>query len=557
MQLRLAVGFGSLLIVLLVFGTADYLTLNKVNGLSKKALSLESSVALWHDISARISDQNAELNAFLLDRTRSGELDAYAENSRLLEADFTSLAPLVTTAKGKEMVAQFRSELSDYRKVTVQVIALAQAGQSSDAIALLDSADTVALRDKYSKLLLALSSRGEQLAQAAGEDEQAAESQAKIEVAIIVLLGVAIGFIMTIYISRNVTRRIAQMLVTMQAIAMRDLSSEDMVIRDKDEIGQASAILNEMKNNLRQVIYAVAENAELVASAATELAASSQQLSGHAGAQRNQSQQVATAVHQMAAAIEEVSSSASRAAQEAQEARQQAHQGGEVVTKTVTAMNDLNQTSRRTSQQIEELARSSTEIGRVLSVITEIAEQTNLLALNAAIEAARAGEQGRGFAVVAGEVRRLAERTGQATQEIGRMVTAIQAEARKAVDSITAEITQVDESTAAASLAGSALHGIIQSSENVKNMISQIATASTQQAAATEEVNRSMAEIARLVDLSAAGTEDSANASTELSRLAINLQNLVGQFRVENSGPGDVTTSPKSLKQLKWSNAVS
>lgn len=193
----------------------------------------------------------------------------------------------------------------------------------------------------------------------------------------------------------------------------------------------------------------------------------------------------------------------------------------------------------------------------MISVISEIAEQTNLLALNAAIEAARAGEQGRGFAVVAGEVRRLAERTGKATQEIGSMITAIQAEAKKAVGSISAEITEVNDSSAAASRAGSALNGIIQSSENVKDMISQIAAASTEQAAATEEVNRNMTEIARLIDLSTAGTEDSARASAELSRLAVELQNLVGQFRLESREPGHRNSAGALVKHLEWSPAAS
>ena len=557
LQLKLAVGFGSLLIVLLIVGAANCMTLNKVNGLSEKALALESSVALWHDISANISGQMTALHAFVQDGTRKDELDQYAENGHHLDADFAALSPLVTTQKGKQMVAQFRSDLSAYQNVMDKMITLASSGKNAGAAALIYAPENIALRNKYNKELLALSGRGEQLAEAAGKDEQAAESQAKIEVSLFVLAGVVIGIIMTIAISRNITRRIAQMLATMQAIAIRDLSSEDMVVRDQDEIGKASAILNEMKNSLRHMIHSVAENAELVASAATELAASSQQLSGHTDAHRSQSQQVATAVHEMAAAIEEVSSNASRAAQQAQGAQQQALQGGEVVTKTVAAMNDLDRASRGTSRQVEELARSSTEIGRVISVISEIAEQTNLLALNAAIEAARAGEQGRGFAVVAGEVRRLAERTGQATQEISGMITSIQAEAQKAVDSITSEIRQVNESTAAASRAGSALQGIIESSENVKDLISQIATASTQQAAATEEVNRSMAEIASLIDLSAAGTRDSAKASTDLSRLAVNLQNLVSQFQIERKEPAGLTGSSRVVRQLELNRAIS
>jgi methyl-accepting chemotaxis protein len=282
----------------------------------------------------------------------------------------------------------------------------------------------------------------------------------------------------------------------------------------------------------------VATSAELVASAAVELAASSQQLLDNSDAQKGQSHQFASTMQEMSAAIAEVSANASRAATGAQEARQEAHRGGEVVRQTVSAMNDLAETSRATSEQIESLARSSTEVGKVVSVISEIAEQTNLLALNAAIEAARAGEQGRGFAVVAGEVRRLAERTSQATREIGSLIGSIQAEASKAVESITAEIVHVNESASSAARAGTALTGIIQRSENVREMIDQIATASHEQSAATEDVNRTLAEIARLVDLTTAGTQDSARASSELSRLAVELQQLVSRFRLGQQKQG-------------------
>jgi methyl-accepting chemotaxis protein len=195
-------------------------------------------------------------------------------------------------------------------------------------------------------------------------------------------------------------------------------------------------------------------------------------------------------------------------------------------------MQNLTATNRATSAQIEGLAISSNKIGKVLSVIGEIAEQTNLLALNAAIEAARAGEQGRGFAVVAGEVRRLAERTAQATREIGEMITGIQSEAQKAVESIKMEIVHVNESTESASRAGSSINGIIEASDNVKEMISQIATASMEQSAATDEVNRTLKEIAQVIDHSTAGTQDSAKASAELSRLAGDLQAHVSEFRL-------------------------
>lgn len=557
LKMKLAVGFGSLLLVLVIIGIASYLSLDNVTALSADARGKIESVVIWHDLSARISDQTAELENFLLDNTRGEELNGYAENSRGLEADFSAIAPYVTTEKGKQMTAQFRSELGDYHKAMEQVIALAQSGKTAEAAALLNTPETVALRAKYTKSLAALSSRGEQLADASAKSQQAAESRAKIEVGIFVLFGLMLCIAMTAYISRNLTSRISMMLATMQAIAENDLSVSDVIVEDKDEIGRAGMILNAMKNGLREMIRSVARTAELVASAAVELASSSRQQNEHADAQRRQSQQVAAAIHEMSAAIAEVSSNASRAAHEALGARQQAHQGGEIVAQTVTAMNSLDQTSRTTSQQIEGLARSSTQIGKVISVISEIAEQTNLLALNAAIEAARAGEQGRGFAVVAGEVRRLAERTGQATKEISGMITAIQSEAQKAVSSINEEITQVNDTTDAASRAGSALNDIIESSDKVKEMITQIATAATQQSAATDEVNHNMAEIAHLIDMSTDGTQDSAKASAELSRLAVELQNLVGQFRLESGGSAHPTELARPIGGLAWRTVAS
>ena len=557
LKMKLAVGFGSLLLVLVIIGIASYLSLDNVTALSADARGKIESVVIWHDFAARISDQTAELENLLLDNRRGEELNRYAENGRGLEADFSRIAPYVTTEKGKQMTAQFRSELGDYHKVMEQVIALAQSGRNAEAAALLNTAETIALRAKYTKSLTALSGRGEQLAEASGKAQQAAESRAKIEVGIFVLVGLVLCIAMTVYISRNLSGRISKMLATMQAIAENDLSVRDVIVTDKDEIGRAEEILNGMKNGLREMIRSVARTAELVASAAVELASSSRQQNEHADAQRQQSQQVAAAIHEMSAAIAEVSSNASRAAHEALGAREQAHQGGEIVEQTVRAMNSLDQTSRATSQQIEGLARSSTQIGKVISVISEIAEQTNLLALNAAIEAARAGEQGRGFAVVAGEVRRLAERTGQATKEISGMITAIQSEAQKAVSSINEEITQVNDTTDAASRAGSALNDIIQSSDKVKEMITQIATAATQQSAATDEVNHNMAEIAHLIDMSTDGTQDSAKASAELSRLAVELQSLVGQFRLESSGSPHSAELARPMGGLAWRAAAS
>jgi methyl-accepting chemotaxis protein len=367
-------------------------------------------------------------------------------------------------------------------------------------------------------------------------DLKSAQSKAWIMALIAGLLTAVSGISIGLLLGHQILGGIRKISDRIGEVAKGDLSGEPLTHETRDEIGATVESINLMHANLRQMIEAVLGSSNQVASAAVELSASTEQLLQNAQTQKGQSQQIVTAMHEMGAAISEVSENASRAAQGAVEARQVAHEGGEVVGKTVSAMQNLTAASSATSAQIEGLARSSTDIGKVISVIGEIAEQTNLLALNAAIEAARAGEQGRGFAVVAGEVRRLAERTGQATREIGGMITNIQNEANKAVDSIKDEILHVNESAESAARAGSSINGIISSSEEVKDMISQIAAASHQQSAATDEVNRSLNEIARVIDLSTTGTQHSAEACAELARLAAEMQQLVSQFQLERHG---------------------
>ncbi|MGA2886659.1 MAG: HAMP domain-containing methyl-accepting chemotaxis protein [Terracidiphilus sp.] len=534
LKIKLAVGFGTLMLVLVVVGAASYLTLNKLATLSADSSEKAHSLLVNRDIDCVINDQKANLRGFILDSSRKEELERYANNTHLLADDFSSLEAKVHSEKGKQMFAQIRKVSDAYHEKMDNVIELARAGKANDAVALMNDQQTVALHDQMVQSLAALAKRGTDLEAAARQQEQAAESRAKIQMLVLVLMGLIVGFVMTTYIARNITVRVSRMMTTIQAIAENDLSIDDVEVKSLDEIGRCGALLNSMKNTLRQTIHSVARNAELVASAAVELSSSSQQLFENANEQKNQSHQIASTMHEMSAAIAEVSASASRAAQGAVDARQEAHQGGQVVGQTVSSMRNLTDASRTTGEQIEGLARSSNEIGKVISVISEIAEQTNLLALNAAIEAARAGEQGRGFAVVAGEVRRLAERTGQATREVGGLIANIQNEAKKAVESIKAEIVHVNDSAESVSRAGASITGIIQASDNVKDMISQIATASTQQSAATEEVNRTMAEIARVIELSTSGTQDSAMACADLSRLAVELQNLVSQFRLEH-----------------------
>jgi methyl-accepting chemotaxis protein len=183
---------------------------------------------------------------------------------------------------------------------------------------------------------------------------------------------------------------------------------------------------------------------------------------------------------------------------------------------------------------VEGLGKSSDQIGRIVGVINDIADQTNLLALNAAIEAARAGEQGRGFAVVADEVRKLAERTTAATKEIAQMIESVQKETKLAVGAMEEGTRQVGEGVQTTNQAGESLAEIIHMSEQVGEMITQIATAAAEQSTATEQINNSMDQIANLVKESAAGAQQSAQACQDLSGLAFELQKMVSNFKLDS-----------------------
>ncbi len=317
----------------------------------------------------------------------------------------------------------------------------------------------------------------------------------------------------------------------MGSMAKGDLTKK-ISLSGKDEFAWMCWEYTCARKGFTEVVQSIKGNAAQLAAAAEELSTITEQSSEGVVRQQSETQQVATAMNEMSATVQEVAKNAANAATAAQEADEQAKNGHNVVSDTVTTINSLAHEVQRTSEVIEKLKGDSLSIGTVLDVIRDIAEQTNLLALNAAIEAARAGEQGRGFAVVADEVRTLASRTQQSTQEINSMIERLQSGANEAVNVMEEGRTKAEATVEQAARAGEALETITSVVDNIKAMNMQIASAAEEQSATAEEINRNIVNISEVADETSNGAQQTANASDDLARLAVDLQEKVASFQV-------------------------
>ena len=245
----------------------------------------------------------------------------------------------------------------------------------------------------------------------------------------------------------------------------------------------------------------------------------------------DQTSQVATAMEEMNATVLEVARNASETAEASNQANKVAADGGTVVGETVVEINTVADITENLAEALGSLSSRAENIGKVMAVINDIADQTNLLALNAAIEAARAGEAGRGFAVVADEVRKLAEKTMQATQEVEQAVHAIQAETRRNIEEMNNAANMVSKSTEYAGQAGESLGTIVQNVDSTADQVRAIATASEEQSAASEQINRGTDEVNRIAMETAEAMQQSMIAVSDLARLSADLQKLIEELK--------------------------
>jgi methyl-accepting chemotaxis protein len=302
--------------------------------------------------------------------------------------------------------------------------------------------------------------------------------------------------------------------------------AEEALDQAKAQENKVTALLDKLTRIARQA----SDIASQVSSASEELSAQVEEVTRGAEVQSQRTAETATAMEEMNATVTEVARNSGAAAESATAARDQAQKGAGVVEGSVAAIKKVYEQSQLLKGEMTALGKQADDINRVLDVISDIADQTNLLALNAAIEAARAGEAGRGFAVVADEVRKLAEKTMNATKEVATTIAAIQQGARANILAVEASAVAIDQATGLANDSGNALRQIVDLVSVTSDQVQSIAAAAEQQSAASEEINRAIDDISRVTSETTEGMNQSALAVADLAKLALQLQGLINEM---------------------------
>ncbi|MCZ4339232.1 methyl-accepting chemotaxis protein [Shewanella colwelliana] len=384
------------------------------------------------------------------------------------------------------------------------------------------------LRDSIARAEQGLATLKEQSFNAIHDAENSAVT---ISISIFVLITIVlIGF--TIAIIRSImepVKKISDAIANIEATKDLTLRCDTKV---DDEIGQIANHFNSMVDSFQHLIKEVLESVEVVNRSCQELSENSIRASEGVGRQLNETDMVATAITEMGATIDEIANNTELAAERASNTHDNAQQGQVGVEHTIEKIQALAEQLNSSAQVVSDLEKDSETIGSVLDVIRGIAEQTNLLALNAAIEAARAGEQGRGFAVVADEVRSLAMRTQESTEEIAGIIQTLQSRTRSIVQLMESTQKQGSESAEQAASAGALLEQINADVTNIMDMSTQIAAAIEEQSMVASEVNKNVVIIRDIAAESATAADENASASDEVRARTESLYQSVSVFKI-------------------------
>ncbi len=437
---------------------------------------------------------------------------------------------LIDSSEERAAYNEYVRLLAQYHQIEERMKSLSRVNQVEELRTLLNT-ELLSNSDQVNAVLNRLLDINNKMALATNQQAADQYDMAFELVVILLILATALTMLFAWLLTRSITQPIAQALDAAEEIAEGNLT-RPIKVEGNDEAGRLLLAMAKMQDKLKDTLQRISGSATQLASAAEELNAVTDESARGLTQQNNEIEQAATAVNEMTSAVEEVARNAVSTSEASKNATSSAGDGRDLVQETVSAIERMSSDVQATATLIGNLAEESRDIGKVLDVIRGLADQTNLLALNAAIEAARAGEAGRGFAVVADEVRALAHRTQQSTSEIERMIGSIQAGTEHAVDSMRNSTERAESTLNIAKGAGMSLDTINTAIVEINERNLVIASAAEEQAQVAREVDRNLVNIRDLSVQSATGASQTSAASSELSRLAVDLNGMVGRFRL-------------------------
>lgn len=478
-----------------------------------------SSVQAWFETVSNqdklVQDARLESRAYSFSGRAELRDSAFKANSTAVSNIATLSAALPPALS--ENIEQLKRALENYRD-TISAFSDAQSRADKDQQILNEHVDS-------------LFKASNQLSTHLSEERDKETHLAKSLLGGATIVALMLGILAAWLITEQIVGPLVQVLRKVNRMATGDMR-DDFDVTRKDEIGLLKKDMQRMTESLRELIGNIRDSSTHIAQAAEELSMVTEQTNARVNNQRLETEQVATAINQMSATIQEVARNTQDAAMAAADASLKAREGDGLVNATMDQIGRLADEVSNCTLAMSSLERESRKIGTVLDVIRTVAEQTNLLALNAAIEAARAGEAGRGFAVVADEVRGLAQRTQKSTEEIGELISGLQAGTEGVASILEDSRLLTIDNVELTRKAKASLLSITHSIGSIESMNQQIAAAAEEQSAVTNEINRSVISVHNISEQTASTSRKTAAASIELARLGNHLQELVGQFKI-------------------------